>query len=355
MVIVKKFYLHRISHEGNSSYSLLDKGYLSLGWSMFADTDIMDAARESGYPRFNPITEEYGEGKNRSRWCMWYFAQMEVGDKVVVPLYGGKFSVYEVCERAKSIVNLEDEIAEFNGAWNNHRIKWKDHRLFDTGENLRIDIGFYCTVKPVVTNVPRDYVTGKLISRMKIRTTTVDISDLKNEVEIAINVGKTNKAVSLYGQSIDELAGKLKEQIVDVLDADKFEKLIKWYIEKCGAEYSKIPAKNDPEKPSDADADVIAEFRRLKHIIYIQAKHHNGETSDWAVRQINEYFAQKEKEELDSDYSYAKWVISTCDSFSNEAVDLAKEYGVRLINGEEFATMLLDIGLYDIDAAFDKK
>ena len=37
-----------------------------------------------------------------------------------------------------------------------------------------------------------------------------------------------------------------------------------------------------------ADADIVAEFRNLKHIIYIQAKHHKGETSDWAVHQIIE-------------------------------------------------------------------
>ena len=39
------YYLHRISHEGNISYSLLENKILTLGWSKFADSNILDAAR----------------------------------------------------------------------------------------------------------------------------------------------------------------------------------------------------------------------------------------------------------------------------------------------------------------------
>ncbi len=49
-------------------------------------------------------------------------------------------------------------------------------------------------------------------------------------------------------------------------------------MEKIGAEYSIIPAKNKPGKKDGADADIIAEFENIKHIIYIQAKHHEGES-----------------------------------------------------------------------------
>ncbi len=81
-----KYYLHRISHEGNVSYGLLSQGFLTLGWSQFVDSGILEEARVDGYPKFNTIAEKYGQGKNRSRWCMWYFARMEIGDRVVVYL-----------------------------------------------------------------------------------------------------------------------------------------------------------------------------------------------------------------------------------------------------------------------------
>lgn len=344
------YFLHRISHEGNVSYSLLDMGYLTLGWSKFTDSDILEAAREEGYPRFNPITNDYGESHNRSRWGMWYFARMNVGDKIVVPLYDGLFSVYEVEERAKGINELKTIVQEFKGAWDNHRIIWRNNRLFDESSQREIDLGFFIKVKPIVKDVFRNYVTGKLVSRMKIQYTNADINDIKEHVETAIKVGKTGKPVSLYEESLKEFAQKLKKQMSELLDDTRFEKLIKWYIEKSGAEYSKIPAKNEPGKKDGADADIVAEFKNLKHIIYIQAKHHNDKTSDWAVHQINEYYNQKA--EGDSDYSYAKWVISTCDDYSEEAKKLANEYNVRLIDGEEFARMLLDVGLLGLDEAF---
>lgn len=282
---------------------------------------------------------------------MWYFAKMERGDKVVVPLYGGLFSVFEVEDIAQCIPNLKQDMQGLYGAWNEHKIVWQDHRIYDEVDERQIDLGFFIKVTPIVKNVPRNYVTGKLVSRMKIRYTNADITDIGGHVEAAIKAGKDNKPIRLYESSIEMLAQNLQKQIIEILDDSKFEKLIKWYINKSGAEYSEIPAKNESGKKIGADADIVAEFQSLKHIIYIQAKHHKGETSDWAVHQIKEYFSQKS--DGDPDYSYAKWVISTCDNYSDEAIKAAKEYNVRLIDGKEFARMLIDLGLLKVDEAFE--
>lgn len=345
-----KIYLHRITHEGNVSYRLMELGYITIGWSKFSDSDILQAAREEGYPDFNHVAEMYGEGHNRSRWNMWYFAKMNVGDIIIVPLYGGNFSAFKVTEVAKSIGELENSVSEIVGVWNNHKMVWKNHQIYDEVDNRGIDIGFYITVKPIVKDVPRNYAAGKLVSRMKIRSTSADITDLERYVNLSIKAGINGKPVSLYELSIESLAKDLKKQIIEILNDSKFEKLIKWYVIKSGAEYSVIPAKNEPGKKDGADADIVAEFKNLKHIIYIQAKLHEGETSDWAVHQIKEYYNQKS--DGDPDYSYARWVISTCDGYSEEAIRAAEEYRVRLINGEEFARMLIDIGLLNLDDAF---
>ena len=37
------YWLHRISHEREVSYDLLEKGYLTIGWSNFIGTDILKA------------------------------------------------------------------------------------------------------------------------------------------------------------------------------------------------------------------------------------------------------------------------------------------------------------------------
>ena len=348
----RSYYLHRISHEGNVSYSLMDEGIITLGWSKFSDTEIMRAAREEGYPDFNPITEKLGEGSNRSRWCMWYFAQMKVGDYVLVPLYEGKFSVFEVIDQAKPIMELEKDIPSFYGKWDGHNITWNDGLLFDEAENRGIDLGFFIRVKPVVRDIPRSYAVGKLISRMKIRSTSADITDLADLVETSVKAGKENKPITLYGSVIDSLVKDMRNAINVTLSPDEFEHLIKWYLKRCGATSVWIPAKNQSGKKDGADADVIAEFDNLKYIVYVQAKLHEGETSDWAVYQINSY--KEQMSEGDSDFTYATWVISAADEFSQAAVAEAEEKGVRLINGNEFARMLLDIGLLDINDAFEK-
>ena len=127
------------------------------------------------------------------------------------------------------------------------------------------------------------------------------------------------------------------------LDDIKLERLIKWYFYKIGAAFVSIPAKNEGGKAENADADITAYFEALKLIIYVQAKHHTGETSQWAVRQISDYREQKENETDDN--TYVSWVISTCDRFSPEAIKLARESNVRLINGLDFAEMLINAGL----------
>lgn len=346
----KKYFLHRISHEGNVSYSLLKEGYITIGWEKFADSKILEAARKKDYADFNDIAEKYGECKNRSRWGIWYFANMKEGDTVIVPQYNGLFSAYEVIKEAVPIYELEGEIDKIQGSWDSSvDIVWNDRRLWDY-KSRKIDLGFALKVKPIVEDVPRNYAPGKFISRMKIRTVNAEITDIKEYIEEGIKAGIEGHPVRLYDNTIDILADEMKTRIIDMLDDVKFELLIKWYLTKVGADNVWIPAKNENGKEGGADADIIAEFENLKHVVYVQAKHHEGITSEWAVEQIKKY--QEQKCEGDSSYSYAAWVISSGDSFSEEAEISATEYGVRLIDGKEFSKMLIDVGLLNIDDAF---
>lgn len=345
----KKYYLHRISHEGNVSYALMDKGYLTLGWSELSDTSILDASREPGYPNFDTIFTSRNNEKKRSRWNIWYFAQIKEGDIIVVPLYEGKFSVFEAVDVAKSIRELQFDVENFSGKWNSDNYTWKDDLLFDETAQRIVDLGFFVKVKEIVTYVPRNYVEGVFVSRMKIRDTDADITNIKDYVERGIKAGKEKKPITLYESTIEALVNELTVSIQKVPDDRKFEKLIKWYLIKCGAS-SFIPAKNEPGKERGADADIVAIFDNLKYVVYVQAKHHTGETSNWSVTQIKEYLDQKSG---DSDYTYASWVISSAEDFSAEAKNEASDSGVRLINGKEFSRMLLDLGLFNLDEAFE--
>lgn len=356
----KQYYLHRISHEANVSYTLMRNGYLTLGWGEFSETDILDTVRNDDRNEFDKLFTDKGFKLSKSRWSMWIFGKMNVGDLVVVPLYDGLFSVFEVEEQAQSIQTLEDKIKTFKGEWNNHKYIWDNHRICDSDDNSRIvDLGFCIKVKPKIIGKPRDHATSPLISRMKIRNTNANITDIKDSVDMVID--KKEEAVSLYQVTMDKLENTLLNDIQNIIGDREFEQLIRWYLVKCGATFTKIPAKNEAGKEDGADADIVAEFENLKYIVYIQAKHHKKETSSWAVKQIKRYKEQMSDD--NSEYTYASWVITSAEEFSKEAKAEAADEGnedkgrknkVRLIDGKEFARMLLDIGLLNLDQAFDK-
>ena len=68
------------------------------------------------------------------------------------------------------------------------------------------------------------------------------------------------------------------------------------------------------------------------------------------MEQIAKY--KKQKEDIEDEYAYLAWVVSTGDKFSEDAVKAAKVNNVRLINGYELVKMLLDCGIDGVNKAF---
>ena len=114
-------------------------------------------------------------------------------------------------------------------------------------------------------------------------------------------------------------------------------------MEKLGASKVDIPSKNNKSRATEkhADVDVVAVFENIKHIIYIQAKFHNGESSEWAVEQLEAYDGEKD---IDNSYSTSYWAISS-GIFSDKAKETANKNRIRLINGDELANIILEVGI----------
>lgn len=70
----------------------------------------------------------------------------------------------------------------------------------------------------------------------------------------------------------------------------------------------------------------------------VLVKKHEGVTDEWAIQQIKAYMTNH----IYDDYHIQMWVISTCEHYSQKAMN---EAGVRLISGIEFASMILNAGL----------
>lgn len=351
---MNNIWLHRISHCAEVSYPLLQKGYLSIGFSDFIKDEKFayhifqqDISEEEKWGKFEEENIRIWGEKYRTRYNLWRFlAKFDVEDLVVVPSWG-IFSIYRIKDKVKSVGELDFTSFE---DWNHKNITLQKGLLFR--DDKVVDLGFIIKVEAIATDIPRaDYAEASLTSRMKIRQTNADITDLKMDVENVIEAFAEKKPLNFYAQAIDAMELNLLKTLQTKLNDTKLEKLIKWYLYKLGANEVSIPSKNESGKKDGADADVIATFEPLLTILYIQAKHHVGETSDWAVEQIAKY--KEQKQDAEDEYTYLAWVVSTGDKFSDEAVNSAKVAGIRLINGRQLVKMLIDIGIDGINKAFD--
>lgn len=325
------YYLHRISHEWSKSKPLLlEYEFLSVGWSKLKDSSIVKVTENHDKEEFEKIYSEIysGEDISRNRHCLYRFLCFSAGDKIVVPLYNKEFCIVEVenGERARSIRDLPDDIKK--------SLNIDEHGL---------DLGFIIKVK-ILNRIPRSYAAKKLESRMKIRQTNSDISDLVELVEKAIT---TTNDLDLH-QDLRETLSKSILDSIRKLNSTRMERLVKWYMEKRGASNVEILPKNNSEKIEMEDADIRADFDDLNIVIYIQVKSHEGETQEWAVEQIQKYMKYHESHE-DTDITYCNWVISTADCYSDTAIEKAQENNIRLIDGLMFSRMILDVGISDIN------
>ena len=214
------------------------------------------------------------------------------------------------------------------------------------GFSDEVDLGFFVPIK-IVNLTQRSFATSKLQSRMKNQKTNIQIDDLKEDVEQAKSV---EGAIDFHNKIKDELSEKMLECIRGLNDRNT-EKLVKWYLLKIGATSAKVLEKNSLEKEDYEDADVIAEFEAIGVAIIVQVKAHNGEESNWAVKQIKRYMDIRIS--TNEDLVYIPWVISTADSFSQEAKDMALEHGIKLIDGLTFAGMLIDSGIESINSELE--
>lgn len=345
-----KIWLHRISHHAEIAYPLLDQNYLSIGFSDFASSDyISNLLNSNGRYFLDKSFEDLWGYKPRTRFNLWRFiSAMKKGDWVIVPSWG-TFSVYKLIdENAEPISIINHSITD----WHGNIIKKNNNglliKLLENEDEL-IDLGFVRKVELIKKDIPRyEYADSSLTSRMKIRSTNADITDLKDSIEKALSAYERGKPLNLHSMIINNT----EEQIIDLirkdLTPDKFEILIKWYFQRIGASEVYIPSKNESGK--EGDADVVAIFEPIKTIIYSQVKYHNGETSLWAIEQIKSYKDQKET--MDDGYSKISWVITSADGFSKDAYEFAKEAKVQLIDVHQLIKMLLEAGIVNLDKAF---
>ena len=307
------YWIHRCAYMGG--HDILDSEHrLTIGFSDCAkDTAMAEIVKARNGKKFDQAYEKvYGGEIWRARWSLWYFAcEMEAGDIVVVPRAGA----FEIV-RLKGEPILSERRREKDIGW-----EWEVEVLADI-----------CS--------PRDaYASEALLRCMKCRQTTISINDLSEEVEVALARFRENRPFSLAS----ELTRKCHELLGENVSPNQFEGLLLDYFTRLGGS-AEILSKNYSGKVGDCDIEAV--FPALRLTISVQAKKHSGKTDDWAVRQITDYAkARLDEGESEPNWTYALWVVSFADDFSDEAKKKASEEGVVLINGMDFCKMLVAGGL----------
>lgn len=347
----RNYWIHRISYNSYITYPLLDKGYLCNGWSDFATYEnYVDNVRgENGWNYLEDCMIDCWGSLTVNRYQLWRFlVEMKVGDWVVVPK-AGTFSVYEILDDSPfSIIDYNDVIVDWNGV----EYKRNSDGLIINEEGNVIDLGFIRKVKRITPDISRyKFCNNTLISRLKARQTNVNINLISDSLLDAIKNFNENKPIDFRGD-IENIIPNICKSIKETLSQDKFEKLVKWYFERIGASYVEIPSKNPSEKESYEDIDVEASFDLTRTTYYVQVKHHNGITPEWAAKQVAKKKELHERTESADGYSRVYWALTSADDFTDECKKIAQDEKIQLINGKEFASMLIDAGLANVNDAF---
>ena len=332
------YYIHRISHHAELSYPLLDRGYLSIGFSDFAEEDLIDQTQTGDWQFLDNRFQAYWGTLPRNRSTLKRFLSFQKGDLVLVPS-SGTFSICLVTDDRAALIG--DSFREDLKTWNGQKVDLIGNHLHDQ-HGKRFDLGFVRKVKILYRDISREkFADAALTARMKIRQTNSCITSIEPSIEKAIKSYEVNKPIHLHSILIEKTAGLVLDSLTTHLNPNKFERVVSTYFKTIGANQVTIPAKNAPGK--EGDADIIAVFENMKLIIYVQAKFQRGQINQWATNQVRDYMSQQDR--LDDGYNRIAWVITTADSFHPEAKKIAIENQIQLINGLEFSKLLLNAGM----------
>jgi hypothetical protein len=184
---------------------------------------------------------------------------------------------------------------------------------------------------------PRDVTYAKLTTTMGHKGTLCWIGDEthKQAIDELLSLGVKDIIEQLREKATPAFLQHMRGPMSN-MDATKLEGFAQRLLMKLGAQSaSVVPTRND------LGADVIGEFPLLGIRIGVQCKYHVwGHTDEYAVEQISTAIEQ--------DIVDVGWVISLAEDFSDAAKSRAEEKGIRLINGQALAGLILDIGLHNV-------
>lgn len=317
----KQAFIIRCNPNGiNKSEEVREESQIVIGWAQ-TKNKLLDLSldREGFKKNLKDHYEYYVDNSyslGQATGYLWRFIrEMKIGDYVLVPIS----KAFYLGEVRSDVMFLEEKVGEDTAIRRN--VEWLNEGL------------------PIL----REYCSSGLTSRLKYQGTCVSATDLLDHIKQALEDFNKGNPPTFKHQLHGEIKGKIAELLVSnqaFLNDRKFEELVRQLMLALGATSSEIPSKA-MYGMSKADVDIIADFIHLGLQIYVQVKKHHGTSDETAVQQIIEAL---KIDNPDGTKPILGWVINSA-SFSEKAESLANANGIRVINGDELAEMILSVGL----------
>lgn len=342
-----KIWLHRCNHYGIKAWEMLGYNsdntfsdeygcYISVGcgsgkWSFEEYNKIKESENQ-----WEEFEKHYEKVKPRYRYFLYkFFFEFKKDDYIVVP-GGNEFHVFQI---------ESDEVFTYN----NNEIKKRLEKINLNSKTINDDdFKFFRKVNPIRVQIPRKgYATGELCSKLKYRGTTLEIN---NEAADCLRSALyADNPFSLYSNSIQQFKKALFNLLCKI-NPEQFENLISWYFKKKGADIYDVLPKNYSDKIEKEDADVLAVFEDLKIRFFVQAKSYKGNMDLSNAKNQIEKYVEYHIDNNKNDYTNVMWIICLAESDDKiQNLNELKNSKIRVINGMDFAEMLLQIGLQNID------
>ena len=215
--------------------------------------------------------------------------------------------------------------------------------------NNRIDVK-YLSSNDGNMFIPRKSLTTALQSRLKIRMTIAILNEFKDEIEkhiISLNKGELHTWAKEVEKKESEAVDLFKKELLIRLQNGKkiglssggygLEKLVKELLEIQGYQ-ARISAKN--ASSGIDDIDVIAtktnELTSDVEGLFLQVKHHNGNTNNWGIEQLKAYDISND------DYAFYRKILITTGELSDIDKKLAHDNNIIVIEGRILVDWIYD-------------
>ena len=265
------------------------------------------------------IKANYENGIGRKANMVKQFFNLKPDDIVIVPL-----------SKSFAIGKIEGQ-------------KFYDEALANDYASNLVSVKFFRDTQGNVLRISRKTLSTKLETRLKIKSAIANLNDFSDEIQkIITNILENGSylqdsyLLQKQEEAIDNFKTDLLSAIVKgtvTLDAGGkgIEDLIAKLLKLEGYQ-SSVQAKNAISGLADVDIIGIKTDAFVTSTLLIQAKHHQGTTSNHGIKQLIEFD--------DENYKNPKKILITTAKVSDETSELARINNIQIIGGEEFMDIL---------------